>query len=452
MFKATEKKNALFLQFVHNLIGNRICGRHISGYERKFEYRDSDLRVAIIGGGAAGIFGAISAATHNSAAEIVVLEATRRPLAKVLISGGGRCNVTHRCFDSADLVKNYPRGNRELLGPFNKFQPRDTIAWFERHGVRLKAEEDGRMFPITDRSQTIADCLLETAAELGVELRLEAGARNIAALSRNKAKTSFEIEFQKGTPERFDRILIATGSARDGYRIAESLGHSIVPCVPSLFTFRVNDARLDGLAGISIGNVKLTLADGERKKIEQAGDLLITHWGLSGPAVLRLSSWGARILHENKYRGELLIDLLPGYNREQLHDKLHEFRNANHGKQIINANPFALPRKFWERLIQHIGILHGTLWGNMTGNHMTALIEELSCGRYEIAGKGEFKDEFVTSGGVNLREVDFRTMQSKVNPGLYFAGEILDIDGITGGFNFQNAWTTGWIAGMNMVL
>jgi predicted Rossmann fold flavoprotein len=408
------------------------------------------MRIAVVGGGAAGIFGAISAATVNRSAEITVLEATSQPLGKVLISGGGRCNVTHHCFDPVELVKNYPRGHKELLGPFNRFQPRDTIGWFEKHGVRLKVEGDGRMFPLTDKASTIANCLMDTAVALGVKIRLGVKVKSIASVVRKKKPPKFEIEFLGGGREQYDRILLATGNSPRGHRFAEALGHKIVPVVPSLFTFKVSDRRLAGLEGVSFEDTKLTLIANEKTKIEQSGALLITHWGLSGPAVLKLSSWGARVLHESNYRAKLAVNLLPNHSADQLYRMLLIYKEQNGKKRVQSGIPFPIPRKYWKRMVQFLEIPGDVEWMGITKKVMNSIIGELTAGQFAVSGKGIFKEEFVSCGGVSLNEVDFRTMQSKRCPGLYLAGEILDIDGITGGFNFQNAWTTGWIAGSSM--
>jgi hypothetical protein len=407
------------------------------------------MRIAIIGGGAAGFFGAITAATQNPSVKIVIFEATQQPLEKVLISGGGRCNVTHHCYDPAELIKNYPRGHKELRGPFTRFQPRDTVEWFESRGVKLKIEDDGRMFPVTDDSRTIADCLTNAARERGIEIRLGARVKEIRRGPDNGA-AAFEIECHGRPSEQFDRVLLATGSAHQGYRFAELLGHKIIPGVPSLFTFKISDKRLADLAGLSFDNVHLTMADQAESRLEQSGPLLITHWGLSGPAVLKLSAWGARILHDCNYHAALTINFLPTFSTEQMYQQLLEHRELNPKKYISTEGALPVPLRFWRGIVETVGVSEEMIWSHLSRDEMNAIIAQLTQGRYAIRGKGIFKEEFVTCGGVDLKEVDFKTMQSRLCPGLFFAGEILDIDGVTGGFNFQSAWTTGWIAGMNL--
>lgn len=392
----------------------------------------SKLKVGVIGGGAAGYFAAIHCAEARPDAAVSVLEGTSRPLTKVRISGGGRCNVTHHCFDPEQLVKSYPRGFRELRGPFSRFQPKDTVAWFERRGVELKVEADGRMFPVTDDSETVAACLQQAAAAAGVEVRL---GTIVKSMSRSDA--GFELTLRQGV-EGFDRILLATGSGPQGFAAARALGHAMVDPVPSLFTFNVKDPRLAELPGISFPEVELTLVpDGAEKAFKQRGPLLITHWGLSGPAVLKLSAFAARELHASGYKAKLSCQFLPGESFAGITERLTRTRQL----------PPELPRRFAQALAHHAGIDQNASWANLCGEALQRLAREIVQGEYRVDGKGVFKEEFVTAGGVDLKEVDFRTMQSKRCPGLYFAGEILDIDGITGGFNFQNAWTTGYIAG-----
>lgn len=414
------------------------------------------MRIAIIGGGAAGFFGAITAATQDPSAKIVIFEATQQPLEKVLISGGGRCNVTHHCFDPAELVKNYPRGHKELRGPFSRFQPRDTVEWFESRGVKLKVESDGRIFPTTDDSRTIADCLINAARERGVEIRLGARVKDIrrsesGQTGASAAHGAFDIECHGRPIEQFDCVLLATGSAHQGFRFAEHLGHTIVPGVPSLFTFKITDKRLDGLAGLSFDNIHLTMADPAGNRLEQSGPLLITHWGLSGPAVLKLSAWGARILHDCNYHATLTVNFVPALSAEQMYERILRHREMNPRKHISTENALPVPLRFWRRIVETVGVSEEMIWSHLAREDMQAIIAQLAQGQYAIRGKGIFKEEFVTCGGVDLIEVDFKTMQSKLCPGLFFAGEILDIDGVTGGFNFQNAWTTGWIAGMHLL-
>lgn len=397
-----------------------------------------------MGGGAAGFFGAIAAAT-NPHTRVVLLEAGRAPLAKVRISGGGRCNVTHACFDPAVFVQNYPRGNKALRGPFSKFQARDTVEWFARRGVELKTEADGRMFPITDDSATIANCLLEAARNTGVEIRTGTPVERARCL----LGPQFEIKLKSGEVLQGDRLLLATGSSPQGHRIAKSLGHSIVTPVPSLFTFNLKDERLEGLAGVSVANVRLRLIDkdsGKSSNLEQTGPILVTHWGISGPAVLKLSAWGARFLSDRRYKASLLINWLPQYNPEELRGQLQDMRGKEK-KAIANSCPFSLPRRLWESLLRAGAIDSQQRWAELSNKSINRLVGELARGEYEIIGKGVFKEEFVTCGGVSLKEVNFKTMESRLCPGLYFAGEVLDIDGVTGGFNFQSAWTTGWLAG-----
>ncbi len=406
---------------------------------------ETHLKVAVIGGGAAGYFAAITAAKQFPKAEVVILEATRQPLYKVGISGGGRCNVTHHCFDLDRLLGGYPRGFKELIGPFQRFQPRDTVQWFESRGVRLKAEEDGRMFPVTDDSATIIDCLQRMAAAEKVALRLHVRVTKISRIDEG----AFAFAFKEGQCESFDRVILASGSSPAGYEMAASLGHTIIPPVPSLFTFKIKEPRLAGLSGISFPDVELVLEVGEHP-LEQCGPLLITHWGLSGPAVLKLSAWGARLLYGTRYQAALRVNFLPDQRLESIEENLQRYREA-HPKRAVAAHPlYDISKRYWERVTAASGIPDELTWSHITRDQTLALIEQLTNARFAITGKGEFKDEFVTAGGVRLKEVDFRTMESRLCKGLFFAGEILDIDGITGGYNFQAAWSTGWVAGMSV--
>ena len=401
---------------------------------------NSDAKVVIIGGGAAGFMAAITCAEANPRGQVTILEKAAQPLGKVRISGGGRCNVTHACFDPAQLVTFYPRGGKALRGPFMRFQPRDTIAWFAGRGAALKTEADGRVFPVTDSSATIVDCLLHAAHAAGVTLRTHAP---VTRVSRS-AGGGFQIELATGETLAADSVLLATGGERRPYAWVQDLGHTIQPPVPSLFTFTVRDARLTGLAGVSVPLAHLRLAE---SGLTQAGPLLITHWGLSGPAVLRLSAWGARVLHDQQYQAELRINWLPDWTRQAVHDHLQAAKTAQARRAPGSQALFDLPLRLWQRLALAAGVSEGQRWGDLTRLQSQRLLDELTAGVYAIEGKGVFKEEFVTCGGVTLDEVNFKTMESRCCPGLYLAGEILDVDGVTGGFNFQNAWTTGSLAG-----
>jgi predicted Rossmann fold flavoprotein len=415
------------------------------------------LRIVIIGGGAAGFFAAITAASANPEAQVILLEASRQPLAKVRISGGGRCNVTNACFDPKGLVLNYPRGGKALLGAFNRFQPRDTMAWFAQQGVKLKTESDGRMFPKTDSSETIVNCLMDTANELGVEIRTAA---TVMEAKRLNSQDGFEVFLKSGEKLECDRLLIATGSNPVGYKIAKELGHEIEPPVPSLFTFNVLDKELRGLSGVSVPSVKLRLScleknqpdknQPDKNKLEQLGPLLITHWGLSGPAILKLSAWGARILHDSRYQGILTVNWLPEFQQEELRQKILTIKDESPRKTIALHRGVELPHRLWQYIISRAGIGFEDKWAGISNKTLNKLVQELTQGQYAFNGKGAFKEEFVTCGGVNLKQVNFKTMESRLIPHLYFAGEILDIDGITGGFNFQSAWTTAHLAGVAM--
>jgi predicted Rossmann fold flavoprotein len=401
------------------------------------------LRIVVIGGGAGGFFGAIASAEIHPQAEVTLLEASRQPLAKVLISGGGRCNVTHACFEVDGLVQNYPRGSKALQGAFTRFQPQDTVAWFAAHGVKLKTEADGRMFPITDSSETIVECLIKAAATAGVKLRIGTPVVSV----KRPLNTQFEINLKSGETQIGDRLLLATGSSLAGYKIAQDLGHHIQPPVPSLFTFNMDDPKLRALAGVSVNPVNLRLSVGPKSQLEQTGPLLMTHWGLSGPAVLKLSAWGARVLNESRYQATLFINWLPDLQPEQVRQKILTIKSEWGKRPIALHRGVDLPHRLWQYIIARINITTEDRWAEISNKTLNQLVQELTQGEYAISGKGAFKEEFVTCGGVNLKEVNFKTMESKLVPGLYFAGEILDIDGVTGGFNFQSAWTTAYLAG-----
>ena len=404
----------------------------------------SSLDIAIIGGGAAGFFAAITCAEANPACRVTLFERGKSVLEKVRISGGGRCNATHACYDPRELVKNYPRGSRELLGPFMQFGPQQAVEWFESRGVRLKTEADGRMFPTTDNSQTIIDCLERAAFRAGVQVRTSARVERLETGADGRWQLFLN---QTPTPLHFDKAMIAAGSNPAIWELLRGLGHQIVAPVPSLFTFNTKDTRLRELAGVSVPEAALRIPE---TKLSAHGPLLVTHWGLSGPAILRLSAWGARILHTLDYRFSLEINWTGTQTLAETTATLLGFKNSQ-GKKSILAHPqFGLPLRLWQRLAETAGIAEGLRWADADKQRLTQLAGQLSAATFHIAGKSTFKEEFVTAGGVSLKEINFKTFESRILPNLYLAGETLDIDAITGGFNFQAAWTGGWLAGRAM--
>lgn len=403
------------------------------------------MQLIVIGGGAAGFFGAIAAAAANPAARVLILERGNAVLQKVKVSGGGRCNATHACFDARALVQYYPRGSRELLGPFMRFGPAETVAWFAERGVRLKTEADGRMFPVTDDSQTIVDCLQNAARRAGVQVRTGARVEGL-----EQTKSGWLLRLPRQETLHADQVLVASGSSEAVWDLLRNLGHTIVPPVPSLFTFNVKDPRLKELAGVSVPDAAV-LVNGAAK-LSARGPLLITHWGLSGPAILRLSAWGARDLHALEYKFLLSVNWLGDMPATEIMQMFNRIKQENGRKQIAANALFGLPQRLWERLVAAAGIAPELRWADAGKAGLQSLGTEISGGVYRVQGKSTFKEEFVTAGGVDLREVNFKTFESKLFPGLYFAGEVLDIDAITGGFNFQAAWTGGWIAGQAMGL
>ncbi len=404
-------------------------------------------QVMVAGGGAAGYFAAIACAGADPTAVVTIYEATAHPLAKVKVSGGGRCNVTHACFEPRELVRHYPRGGRELLGAFHRWQPRDTVEWFEQRGVALKAEADGRMFPVTDDSQTIVDGLQIAAAKAGVRLVVGTGIKQVKPAAG--ATGNFLVTLTSGETATCDRLLLATGGNRTntGFEIARQSGHTIEPPVPSLFTFKIDDPRLLGLPGLSVGEAVTTVPG---TALKERGPLLVTHWGLSGPAILKLSAWGARVLHDCNYRFKLLVNWAPQFDAGSLRAELEKARTSGARKQVVNWCPLGLPLRLWEKLAGAAGLRSDAVWAGLSGAALRALAGQVGATEFAVSGKSMFKEEFVTCGGVRLSEVDFKTMESRLAPGLHFAGEVLDIDGLTGGFNFQAAWTSGWVAGRAM--
>ncbi len=401
-------------------------------------------RIIIVGGGAAGFFAALTCAEAGYAGEILILEKTAHFLSKVKISGGGRCNVTHACFNAREFTTRYPRGERALIAPFKQFQASDTIAWFAARGVKLKTENDGRMFPVTDSSQTIIDCLLNEARARRVKLRTNCGVERVT-----KTPEGFALSLSNGETVAGDKMLLATGGCRTPAlgELAVSLGHTLEPPVPSLFTFHVPTPWLRDLAGISVELVEASVV---QTKLRERGPVLITHWGLSGPAILRLSAWGARALHELNYQCTLRINWLPQRNDEALAKEFDVRRQSQAARLVVNSPLAPLPARLWEQLVLAANIARETRWSALSRPAQHQLIQQLLRCEFSVTGKSLNKDEFVTCGGVKLNEVDFKTMESRMCPGLFFAGELLDVDGITGGFNFQAAWTTGWLAGRAM--
>jgi len=411
--------------------------------------------IIVIGGGPAGFFGAIAAREKDPSRPVVLLEKNSAVLAKVKVSGGGRCNVTHACFTPRDLASNYPRGQKELIGPFSKWGPTETVAWFAERGVELKSEPDGRMFPVTDSSGTIVDCLMGAARTAGVEVRTSCPVEAVIPVTSG---TGFTVRLAGGESLTCEKLLLATGgrtssksgpggtSVADGYSLAQILGHTIVEPVPSLFTFRIDDPLLAGLAGVSIPEARIRLSDeaDRGKALRQTGPVLVTHHGLSGPAVLRFSAWGARRLHDMSYRFEI-------GSSNDLGADLQDWSRKNGKQQIPTGGPVELPRRLWAALVARARIAHETKWADLDRQARVRLVSALVDTRLAVTGKDTFKEEFVTCGGVPLRQIDFQTMASRTQPGLYLAGELLDIDGVTGGFNFQSCWTTGHLAGRGMV-
>lgn len=407
--------------------------------------------VTIVGGGAAGFFCGIQIAESArnlgvAVPKIRILEAGKEPLVKVKISGGGRCNVTHACFEPNVLVQNYPRGHQELKSPFRQFQPQDMIGWLEKHRVKLKTETDGRIFPVSDSSQTIIDCFLNCIREYGIQLSTQS-----PCIAIQKTADRFDLQLKSGEKITANYVVLATGSHPSGYQLARSLGHTIVPPVPSLFTFQINDRAIHQLMGLAVDRVQVTLKLAQpikkQKSITQIGNILFTHWGFSGPVILKLSAWSAHILHQAKYHHPIEVNWLPEFNQAQIYEQLVQAKNTYPKKQLGNYCPFSLPQRLWHYLLAKSIDREDLIWQEVSHKLLSKLAEKITCSTYEISGKGVFKDEFVTCGGIDMKEVNLQTMESKLCPRLYFTGEILNIDGVTGGFNFQSAWTTAYLAG-----
>lgn len=395
--------------------------------------------ILILGGGAAGFFTAINTAEQNPNCKIAILERGKEVLTKVKISGGGRCNVTHAEFIPKDLSKNYPRGEKELLGPFHSFMTGDTMTWFQERGVELKIEEDGRIFPASNSSQTIIDCFIKEAKRLGIDVLKNTSVKNIATTNKGYLIST--------TTESFcaKRVVVTTGSNPKIWKLLENLGHSIIPPVPSLFTFNIKDNSIKNLPGITAEVTVEVLSDKNKVLLTSEGPLLITHWGMSGPAILKLSAWGARILEPTNYIFKIRINWLHHFTLEDALEKLIELKNLNPKQTLQKYAQFNLPKRLWQNLLLASSIPENQIWADVTKKQLVTISEILTQNIFSVTGKSTFKEEFVTAGGVNLKEVNFKTFESKIHSNLYFAGEVLNIDAITGGFNFQNAWTGGYI-------
>ncbi len=403
------------------------------------------IYIVVIGGGAAGFFTAINC-PKSPDIKITLLEKSNKLLSKVRVSGGGRCNVTHACFDNNLLIKNYPRGEKELRSAFSRFTTTDTINWFKERGVELKTEADGRMFPTTDNSETIVNCLMKEAEKNNVNIKLNV---SIEEIIKNEDGT-FLLKANGGGEFNCDKLVIATGgnSKEEAYNWLKKLGHTISKPVPSLFTFNIPNNEITKLMGVAVPHVKVRVVN---TKLETEGPLMITHWGLSGPAILKASAWGARILNDLNYNFTALVTWLPMHTEEKVRIEFNNQREENPSKIVFNTCPFELPKRLWEHLVLKAGISDSIRWADLPKKNANLLSHFLINDEYKVQGKTTFKEEFVTCGGISLKEIDFAEMESKIIPGLYFTGEVLDVDGVTGGFNFQNAWSSAWIVAKNII-
>jgi predicted Rossmann fold flavoprotein len=396
---------------------------------------NQNFDIVIVGGGAAGFFTAINIVEKNPSLKVAILERGSEVLNKVRISGGGRCNVTHACFEPNELVKFYPRGEKELRGPFHQFCSGDTFEWFEKHGVELKIEADGRMFPVSNSSQTIIDCFIEATKKLGISVLTNQSVQSIF-----KKDALWKVDTQSET-YLSEKLILATGSNPKIWEMLQNFGHAVVSPVPSLFTFNIKDPRIAALPGVS-AQVSVKVRD---TKLESSGPLLITHWGMSGPAILKLSAWGARILFEKNYQFSIAINWLNDIATDDAEKILKELKLEHAKKAVSKKSPFELTNRLWESLVIASGIDAETKWADLSKIQLQNLSNQLTNGLFQVNGKSTFKEEFVTAGGIDLKEINFKTMESKLHENLYFAGEIVNIDAVTGGYNFQNAWTSGFL-------
>lgn len=396
-------------------------------------------KIVIIGGGASGFFAAINLAEKHPDYQILILEKTNKLLSKVKVSGGGRCNVTNHCFDNSELVKNYPRGHKELMQVFARFSVKDTIVWFKEHGIELKAEEDGRMFPITDSSQTIIDCFLKLASKYNIKIITQC---EVFAIKKSNDHFKIKTSIEELTA---DIVICSAGgfNKSEGYNFIKNLGHTIVEPIPSLFTINLpNENIKKTLQGISVQCAQVKIAG---SKLNYSGPLLITHWGLSGPAVLKLSAFAAHEFYNNEYKAKIMINWAYPLSMAEVETELKQIQKTKHKALPYSTALFNLPKRLWEFLCERSDIPDNKPWAELNKQQLQKLSETICNSSFNMEGKTTFKEEFVSCGGINLKEVDFKTMQSKIVPGLFFCGEVLNIDGITGGFNFQNAWSTAWI-------
>jgi predicted Rossmann fold flavoprotein len=396
-------------------------------------------RLIVIGGGAAGFFCAVNAARMNPALQVTLIEKGNKLLSKVKVSGGGRCNVTHSCFSIADMIKKYPRGASFLKKAFHHFFTTDTIEWFSKRGVLLKTEADGRMFPVTDSSQTIIDCLMKEANKFGVQIIMNSEVKELKRVNQEWSIVNGDWAMKA------DFVCIASGGFPKAIQFdwLKNAGHSIEAPVPSLFTFNMPGNAITELMGVVAENAMVKITG---TKFTEQGPLLITHWGMSGPAILKLSAWGARELAACNWNFKITINWTPSFNENTMREKMQQLRFDIATQKIANRNPFGLPGRLWEYLLQQSGVKEALRWADVPAKEQNKLIKNLCSQEFNVKGKTTFKEEFVTAGGVQLNEIDHNTLQSKIAPGLFFAGEVINVDGVTGGFNFQNAWTTGWIA------
>jgi hypothetical protein len=401
------------------------------------------MKVAIIGGGAAGFFAAFSVKEHHPQAKVIIFEKSDKLLSKVKISGGGRCNVTNACFHPSQLSKFYPRGEKQLKKAFSVFQPKDTVDWFANRGVELKVEADNRVFPVSDDSQTIIDCFLRETQLKNIHILKQSP---VVKLTPNEKGITLGF---KASKQDFDKVIIASGGSPKtrGFEWLQDLGHSIVDPLPSLFTFNMPKEPIKELMGLVVENATARI---QGTKLQYTGPILITHWGMSGPAILKLSAWGARLLYDQNYQFNVQVNWLSIKNESEVNELLESTLPTIRKKKISNANPFGLANRMWLYLLDKVGVNPNSLWLELSKKNRNKLINVLLNDIYTVSGKTTFKEEFVTCGGISLSDIDMKTMQSRVCNDLYFAGEVMDVDGITGGFNFQAAWTTGFIAGKLM--